>query len=185
MADIDNVVAALNLEYGANRRYGYQIEKSIFPGLNTILEGVRRTEGDHVEAMLGYITAQQAASAHGRGFTSMLAHLRLNLEFEHTALAAYIQFAREAEDATLRQTFQQLARSESGHINLFKTLISQIEANEYPVSIYCPVCGWELQFGVNPDEGATVRCDKCKQQMALQIEAGNFVTVAVEGLGQK
>ena len=180
MPDIDNVVAALNLEYGANRRYGYQDERSNYSGLNTILEGVRRSEGEHVEAMFGYIQArQETAPACGRGFSTMLAHLRLNLEFERTALKTYLQFARESEDAELQYTFKQLAQSEAGHINLFKTLIEQIEANEYPLLIYCPVCGWELDFGVNPPEGMIMRCEKCKQQVELHIEAGDYVVVGV------
>ncbi len=180
MSDNENVIAALNLEYGANRRYEYQIEKSAFPALNTILEGIRRTEGDHIEAMMNYITLHQQIDADlGRGFSSILAHLRLNLAFERTALAAYSQFAHETNDVALKLTFQRLACSEAGHINLFMSLIAQIEANEYPISIYCPVCGWELQFGVNPAVGTHVRCEKCKQQMELQIEMGDYLAVAV------
>lgn len=175
MADIENVIAALNLEYGANRRYGYQVEKSIFPQLNTILEGVRRTEGEHVEAMLTYIEQQTSANPEaGRGFASMLTHLRLNLEFERAALDAYGKYAREAEDPALKKTFQQLARSEAGHINLFKTLIEQIETNQYPVIVYCPVCGGELQYGIGPAEGMTARCEKCKQQVVLHIVDGDY-----------
>ena len=152
MADLENVITALNLEYGANRRYGYQIEQSPFPRLNTILEGVRRTEGEHVEAMMAYIKQQQQANpSAGRGFATMLAHLRLNLEFERSALNAYATFAREAEDQELKATFRHLAHSEAGHINLFKELIEKIEANEYPAVIYCPVCGWELDFGPQPE----------------------------------
>jgi rubrerythrin len=180
MADLENVIAALNLEYGANRRYGYQIERSAYPQLNTILEGVRRTEGDHVEAMFAYISARQESDgAAGRGFATMLAHLRLNLEFERTALAAYSQFARSAEDPELKRTFQQLAHSEAGHLKLFQGLIEQIEANQYPVLIYCPVCGWELDFGINPAVGVTLRCEKCKQKVALSIKEGDFAVDVV------
>ncbi|HEY3377505.1 MAG TPA: ferritin-like domain-containing protein [Armatimonadota bacterium] len=180
MSDLENVIAALNLEYGANRRYAYQMERSTFSQLNNILEGVRRTEGDHVEAMRAYIARQAPTDpAVGRGFASMLAHLRLNLEFERTAVNAYGQFARETDDAELKRTFQQLARSEAGHINLFQSLIAQIEANQFPVLVYCPVCGWELDFGVNPADGTVVRCEKCKQRVAIQVNAGDFALEAV------
>ena len=175
MSDLQNVVAALNLEYGANRRYAYQIEQSQFTNLNTILEGVRRTEGEHIEAMVAYIKAQVTDHEVGRGFATLLTHLRLNLEFEQTALATYIQFARDAEDPELKRTFKQLARSEAGHISLFKDLIEQVEANRYPVMAYCPVCGWELDFGSNPAEGATIKCEKCKQLIVLQMQDGDFV----------
>ncbi|HEX2952307.1 MAG TPA: ferritin-like domain-containing protein [Armatimonadota bacterium] len=176
MSDIENVTEALNLEYGANRRYAYQIEQSPFSQLNNILEGIRRTEGDHVEAMMAYIKSQIAAAPEkGRGFAAMLAHLRLNLEFEKTALATYGKFAREASDPALKATFQQLARSEAGHINLFKGLIEQIEANQYPVLVYCPVCGWEMDYGINPAEGTVIRCAKCKQQIEIRLHHGDYV----------
>lgn len=181
MTDKENVIAALNLEYGANRRYGYQIENSNYSQLNNILEGVRRTEGDHIEAMLAYLNSENDNTMEcGRGFSSMLVHLRLNLEFERTAVEAYSTFARETTDPILKKSFQQLARSEAGHINLFKSLIAQIEANEYPVIIYCPVCGWEINFGCNPSEGAEVRCEKCKQLICLALVDGNFVPVIVD-----
>ena len=176
MSDLDNVIAALNLEYGANRRYAYQIEHSPYPQLNAILEGVRRTEGDHIEAMLAYVRRQQSETGRGRGFASMLTHLHLNLEFERAALVAYGQFARESEDQQLKKTFQSLSLSEAGHLQLFKALIEQIEANTYPVAIYCPVCGWELHYGVNPSEGTVTKCEKCKQSITLRIVDGDFTT---------
>lgn len=178
MSDLDNVIAALNLEFSASRRYGFQIERSPYCELNKILEGVRRTEGDHVEAMIDYIKRQQAnAPETGRGFATTLAHLRLNLAFERTALDTYGRFAREAEDPELKQTFQHLAHSEAGHINLFKTLIARIEANEYPVMVYCPVCGWELDFGSNPDLTTVLRCAQCRQRVGLEIRDGDYQPV--------
>ena len=180
MADKENVIAALNLEYGANRRYAYQVESSSFSRLNNILEGVRRTEGDHVETMLAYLKRQSIPSPEiGRGFASMLTHLRLNLEFERTAVEAYKRFAFESEDEALKKSFQFLARSEAGHISLFKTLIEQIEANQMPVILYCPVCGWEIDFGINPNVGAVIRCEKCKQNIAIDIVEGDFCATAL------
>lgn len=175
MSDLDNVIAALNLEYGAHRRYGYQIENSPFADLNRLLEGVRRTEGDHVEAMFAYVKQQQIANpAVGRGFASMLTHLKLNLTFEIAALDAYRQFAVQAEDLTLKKTFQRLMHSESGHKALFEELIAAIEANAYPVRVYCPICGWELDFGVNPADDADMRCPQCKAKVGLTIVDGDF-----------
>ena len=40
--------------------------------------------------------------------------------------------------------------------------------------VYCPVCGWELDYGVNRPDGATIRCEKCKQLIVLRIEDGDF-----------
>ena len=105
----------------------------------------------------------------------MLTHLRLNLDFEKTANAEYARFAREAEDAELKKIFQQLAYSEAGHVRLFQQLIEQIEANMYPVIVYCPVCGWEIDFGTHPQEETPLRCAQCKQQVKLAIVAGDYI----------
>lgn len=181
-ADRQHVIAALNLEYGANRRYAYQVEHSPFPRLNTILDGVRRTEGDHVEAMLDYLRQQQCSTPDtGRGFATMLAHLKLNVEFERIAVDAYARFARESEDPQLQKTFQRLTRSEVGHINLFQSIIDQIEANAYPAILYCPVCGWEVDFGVNPPDAAEERCDKCKQRLQINVVDGDFSAIPLYG----
>lgn len=180
MSDFDNVVAALNLEYGAHRRYEYQTQRSPFSQLNSVLEGVRRTEGGHIDALVAVIKSKQAVDPQvGRGFATMLTHLRLNLEFERVANAEYARFAREAQDMELKKTFQHLAHSEAGHIRLFQQLIEQIEANSYPVIVYCPVCGWEIDYGVNPTEGTVLRCAQCKQKVTLGIEDGDFVPRAV------
>lgn len=181
MTDIENVITALNLEYGANRRYAYQLEHSIFPQVNNIFEGVRRTESEHVEAMLAYIKARQTNNpTAGRGFATLLTHIRLNLEFEQQALSAYAKFARETEDTTLKQTFQQLARSEAGHINLFKELIAQIEANAFPVIIYCPVCGWEINYGCDVADGTIMKCPMCKQQITVHVQEGDYTARPVD-----
>ena len=63
MVDIYNIIAALNLEYGANRRYEYQIAHSPFARLNDILEGVRRTEGGHIDTMVEAVKQRQAQHA--------------------------------------------------------------------------------------------------------------------------
>lgn len=178
MSDIENVVAALNLEYGADRRYEYQSSTSPFGTLNSILEGVRRTEGDHLQTLVAYLKEKMATAECGHGFATMLTHLRLNLEFEKTALAAYGQFAREAEDPVLKQTFKDLARAEAGHIKLFQNLIEQMEANAFLVRVYCPVCGWEMDFGLNPADDTVQRCEKCKVQIQLTVQHGDYVPVA-------
>jgi rubrerythrin len=176
LTDTENIIAALNLEYGANRRYGYQLDHSVFPRLNAILEGIRRTEGDHIEAMLGYLKRQALADPSvGRGLATILTHLRLNLAFERQALEAYNRFAREADEPELKRTFQALAHAEAGHIKLFADLIGQIEANAFPVAVYCPICGWEVNFGPDPDDGTSEQCAVCKARVTLRLEAGDFV----------
>lgn len=179
MADRENLEAALNLEFSANRRYEYQIASSPFSRLNAVLEGVRRTEGDHIEALFKRIKRayEEERPGAGRGFASMLAHLRLDLEFERHAVHTYGRFAREAESPDIKRTFQHLAYSEAGHLKLLEQIIAEIEANRYPVVVYCPICGWELDFGVAPEEGAQITCERCKHPVALAMDEGDFQPV--------
>lgn len=169
--DRQNVIAALNLEYGANRRYQYQIERSTDPGLVSVLRGVMLTEGDHVENSLRYL----ARGLEENGWSWALLNLKLNLEFEETARDTYRRFASEARDPEIARMFKDQAQSEQGHVNIFRELIQQIEAGARPVRLYCPLCGWEIDFGISPEQSKTVRCPKCGVSVRLGVEAGQWV----------
>lgn len=180
--DWNNVVAALNLEYGANRRYQYQIGELTHPGLTSLLEGVMRTEGDHVDSALKYLDRrlQEKSGLPGaKGFLRPLLHMRLNQEFEEVARETYSQFARETEDQALRTLFTDQARSEMGHVNIFKGAVEAIEKGEYPVAFFCPLCGWEIEYGVSPEEGTAKVCPKCGAKFSLSIKEGDWALTRI------
>jgi len=176
--DRQNVIAALNLEYGANRRYQYQIERFTDPGLVSALRGIMLTEGDHIENNLGYLTR----SLDENGWSWALLNLKLNLEFEETARDTYRKFASEAKDPELAKMFKSQAQSEQGHVNIFRELISEIEGGSRPVRLYCPLCGWEMHFGTSPEPGTKMRCPKCGVIVGLGVEDGQWVA-ELEGRG--
>lgn len=173
--DVQNVVSALNLEYGANRRYQYQLEKMNNPRINAALEGIMRTEGDHMDTAEKFL--RQKLVGANTGFDKTLLHLRLNLEFEEIAAATYKQFAKEAFDEKLKDNFKKMNRSELGHVNIFKKMIEAIEKGEYPVAFYCPLCGWEIEYGTTPKEGDAERCARCGQSYALKMVEGEWTLV--------
>lgn len=177
--DWNNVVAALNLEYGAQKRYEYQIASTSNPALCAVLDGIKRTEADHVESAVDYLTERLhqklgAAAPKAEGFLRSLLDMKLNLEFEETARATYSQFAKEATDTGLAKLFAGQARSEMGHVNIFKDLVSSLEEGEYPAIFFCPVCGWELDYGVSPSGGSERTCPKCGARFSLTISGGNW-----------
>ncbi len=170
--DWNNVVAALNLEYGANRRYQYQIASLENPDLVSMLEGVMRTEGDHVDNLIAHLQRRLAASGtlgQAKGLVTALLHMRLNLEFEEVARATYSQFAKETQDQALKDLFLDQARSEMGHINIFKESVASLEQGESPVKFFCPLCGWEIDYGPTPDIGTSKICPKCGATFSLEL----------------
>lgn len=168
--DRQNIIAALNLEYGANRRYQYQIERSRDPKLISVLRGVMLTEGDHVENSLRYL----ARGLKQDGWSWILLNLKLNLEFEETARDTYLKFASEAKDPEVARIFRDQAQSEQGHVNIFRELIKEIEEGARPVYLHCPLCGWEMDFGVAPEAGKTIRCPKCGAVVEVVVEDGQW-----------
>jgi flavin reductase (DIM6/NTAB) family NADH-FMN oxidoreductase RutF/rubrerythrin len=169
--DWNNVVASLNLEYGANRRYQYQMKDLTNPRLVSVLEGVMRTEDDHVDNAIRYLESRQGKE---NGFARASLHMRLNLEFEEIARATYSQFADEADDPYLKDLFREQARSEMGHINIFKEIVESLDRGDYPAVFFCPVCGWELDFGSKPQEGDETRCEKCGANFKIELDEGNW-----------
>ncbi|MFZ5435743.1 MAG: flavin reductase [Bacillota bacterium] len=166
-----DVIAALNLEYGANRRYQHQIEDLPNPRLVAVLEGIKRAEGDHVENALRWLLSKHQD---GNGFSTALLHMKMNLEFEEVAWATYTQFAAEVEDPELRAMFADQARSEMGHINIFRDLVKALQEGDYPVAFFCPLCGWELYFGTRPEEGQAIQCGKCGATFKIWLSGGDW-----------
>lgn len=164
----ENLTQHLSLEYGAAKRYEWQIEQCQNPRLNAVLAGVMRNERDHF-TQAAALLQKEAPAEKVRGFASILFHLRQNLAFETEAARLYGQFAQEAVDPALKKMFFALSRSEAGHVQVFRTLIKEIEEGRYPVVFYCPICGWELDFGTSPAEGQEVRCGKCGGKFALKL----------------
>lgn len=75
-----------------------------------------------------------------KGWARALMHLRLNLEFEEIARDAYARFARATNDQQLKEMFLEQSRSEMGHVNIFRSLIQDIENGRAAVVLYCPLC---------------------------------------------
>lgn len=175
--DWNNVVAALNLEFGANRRYQYQIGQLKHPRLTAVLDGVMRTEGDHVDNAVKYLAgrlSQKINAPAASGLLTALLYMQLNQEFEEVAQATYSQFAKETDDPSLRALFTDQARSEMGHVNIFKEAVQALLKGDYPVMFFCPVCGWELDYGANPSAGDVKGCPKCGARFELAMKGADW-----------
>ena len=170
--DVQNAVTALNLEFGATKRYEHQIAELRNPGLVSLLEGVKRTEGDHVEASLAFIQRNTPPGAKGFGRAEL--YLQLNLDFEKVATATYGRFAGEASDPDLSAAFKEMARSEAGHVNIFRLALDEVKSGRTPVAFYCPVCGWEIDYGASPAEGKEERCPRCGARFRLTLRDGEW-----------
>jgi flavin reductase (DIM6/NTAB) family NADH-FMN oxidoreductase RutF/rubrerythrin len=174
--DWNNVIAALNLEFGANRRYQYQITQLSSPGLTTILEGIMRTEGDHVDSAVAYLEKRLAEKlpdvAENR--KRELLFMILNQDFEEVARDTYMQFARETRDEALKEMFTDQAQSEHGHVNIFKGLVNSLKDNSYPVAFFCPLCGWEIAPEGSEPVGQAITCPQCGARFQITGDGISF-----------
>lgn len=106
-----------------------------------------------------------------RGYARDLAHLREDQAFEEEAVKQYGRMAAKAVDPELKALFSELIRGESGHRRGLRHVIARVEDPETPVVLYCPLCGWELDFGPDPREGAVAKCRMCPGKFALRLSA--------------
>ena len=109
------------------------------------------------------------------GYARMLATLHSDLEFERLAVEKYATFAKQLADPRLKALMREFVRAETGHGRGLKRAIEQVSAADYPVVLYCPTCGWQLDFGIEPAERATVHCPMCGMDFALRVADGDFV----------
>ncbi len=104
------------------------------------------------------------------GHAGDLADLRADHEFEDEAVVIYGRFAYEVEDRGLMELFKELARSESGHRNGLRRIIRTVEDPATPVIVFCPLCGWDIDFGPDPAEGTEGKCRMCPGRFALRLD---------------
>jgi rubrerythrin len=110
-----------------------------------------------------------------RGFTRALTTLRSDVEFERAAVEKYAEFAKALDDPRLKALMREFVRAETGHGRGLKRTIEQVTATDYPIVLFCPTCGWQLDFGAAPAEGARVHCPMCAMTFALAVRDGQFV----------
>jgi hypothetical protein len=104
------------------------------------------------------------------GHAGDLAALRADYDFEDEAVVIYGHFAYQTEDRELMELFKELARSESGHRNGLRRLIRTVQDPATPVILFCPLCGWDIDFGPSPAEGAEGKCRMCPGRFALRLD---------------
>jgi rubrerythrin len=109
-----------------------------------------------------------------KGFKTVLGHLKEDLDRERAAVKTYREFANASSSEEARSMFLEFARAEQGHANGLLKLITDIEGGEHEVVFYCPVCGWEVNFGKNPGPGKEVRCRMCGAIFSLKEVDGDY-----------
>lgn len=111
-----------------------------------------------------------------RGYTRDLANLRADYGFEEAAVKRYGQMANAAKDPEIKALFEELARGEAGHRRGLRNVIARVEDPATSVVLYCPLCGWEIDFGPDPAEGTVAKCRMCPGRFALRLDAsGDWV----------
>lgn len=111
------------------------------------------------------------------GFKTILALLKEDLEAERAALRTYMEFADSSNDKEIRAMFLSLVKSEQGHATGLMKLITDMKHGDYPVVFYCPVCGWEIDFGNKPEPGKQIRCRMCGVVLTLEETDGDYKPV--------
>lgn len=116
-----------------------------------------------------------------RGYKTVLELLKTDLEAERNAVKIYREFARSAASDETRSMLMEFARAEQGHANGLVKLISEIESGENDVLFYCPVCGWELNFGRSPEPGIAIRCRMCGSIFTIAEVDGDYELKSMDG----
>jgi rubrerythrin len=202
--DIAMVREALRLEREAVARYTEHPAVSSDPRLVTYWESLRRNEAEHrhlLEAWLrgrdedpdrdeaASVALDAGAPAAGdagrhplpptadgiRGHASDVAALRADYDFEDEAVTIYGHFAYQTDDRELTELFKELARGEAGHRNGLRRTLRTVEDPATPVILFCPLCGWQVDFGPDPAEGTEGKCPVCPGRFALRLdESGDW-----------
>lgn len=108
------------------------------------------------------------------GNTSMLAALADDLDFELAATKLDGRFADKAEDPAIKALFHEFSRGAAGHVRGPRRVRELTRSETAPVLFFCPPCGWQLDSGPDPDEGAEAKCRLCPGTFALRPVNGDW-----------
>ena len=191
---------SLVLEETASARYAEHQRLTRDPVVHALLQGLQRNEDEHKRELLrhidrlqgeaGEIVAQcpapeepeSVAGGMVPGYKTSLEILRKDLAVEHQAVRLYGEFSLQATDPDVKKLFAHFARAENGHVNGLGYLIREIERGKYDVGFFCPVCGWQISFGPDPEVGAETRCLMCHVSFRLEMADGDFTPVEFKTL---
>lgn len=109
-----------------------------------------------------------------QGYARDLAALHDDYEFEENAVRRYGTMATEVGDPALKDLFRELIRGEAGHRRGLRRMIATVEDAATPVVFFCPLCGWQVDFGPNPAEGTQGTCAMCPGRFTLRLTDGNW-----------
>jgi rubrerythrin len=191
--DRDLLQRALALELQAVARYEEHAAGTEDPRFVVYWESLRRNEAQHRDELrrlllaagsrptevaddfdpadgdLGPTTAEPV-----RGFGSVTSALRGDLVLERRAVKVYGHSAAEARDPGVKALFRELARGEAGHARGLRTLLRALEEPGFPVLLFCPLCGWQLDAGPAPLEGQEISCPLCPGRFSLVLRSGDW-----------
>jgi len=197
--DLRMMGRSLILERLAATRYAEHQRVTSDPFVLALLQGLQRNEEDHERELLAHIEAlkghpdetvaqcappeepESVAGGPVLGYKTTLAILRKDLAVEHQAVRLYGEFSLHAKDPSVKKLFARFARAENGHVNSLGYLIRQIERGKYESAFFCPVCGWRITFGEDPQVDAETRCNMCHVSFRLEFADGDFRPVEIRG----
>ena len=109
-----------------------------------------------------------------QGYKTMLEFLLDDIDLEEEAMRLYSEFAAKSPDETVRATFSRLIPAERAHADALKRIVKEIEEDRHSVVLYCPFCGWEMNFGEMPSLGNEEVCPVCCRKYALTEDGGDY-----------
>jgi rubrerythrin len=109
-----------------------------------------------------------------QGYKTTLEFLLDDIALEEEAVRAYSEYASKSPDKDVRATFEKLIAAERAHADALKRLVKEIEEDRHQVILYCPFCGWEMNFGEMPSLGNEQVCPVCCRKYALVEGDGDY-----------
>jgi rubrerythrin len=109
-----------------------------------------------------------------QGYKTTLEFLLDDIGLEEEAMRLYSEYASKSPDEKVRATFEKLIAAERAHADAPRRVVREIEEDRHAVIMYCPFCGWEMNYGEMPAIGNEQVCPVCCRKYALVEESGDY-----------
>ena len=117
-----------------------------------------------------------------KGYKTTWAVLEEEYRFERDRMEELKSMAEDTSDPLLKQILSEGSQRSESNVQKIAHLMDCLVSQGYEIKMKCPVCGWEINLGADPDEGKEVHCRTCGFWFRLKEEDGDF---SLQNIGRR
>jgi hypothetical protein len=110
-----------------------------------------------------------------KGYRSAGELLVRDRDLEEELATRLEELSTEQTNPELEELLRDIARRCRNNGNKINRMIEELSSPDYRIALKCPVCGWAIPLGTDPEPGTEVQCKQCRIWFKLIEKEGDYL----------